>query len=369
MHSLTSVHFVNLFSMTDMLAASYPGIARHLPKVQLAELPTPVSRGTIQTTAGARSISVKHDDASNPLYGGNKIRKLEYILRRALDRGAERVATFGAVGSHHALATAIHAHELGLHCTCFLTHQKRTPSIAKTLNMHHLLGTEVVRYGGGIETLPLFRKYLQGRRAWVVPLGGSCWLGVTGFVNASMELLGQVEAGEIPYPERIYVANGTMGTVAGLAVGLVAAGLRTEIHAVRVADNNYTNPLILDRLMKKTATLLNRLDPSFPADAASRARICWRDDFFAGGYAVADDATTYAVNAARDALGLQLEVTYTGKAMAALLHDISADDYAGESCLFWNTHNSTPLPVSGERPASLDNIPEEFSRYFEGPVA
>lgn len=350
--------------MTDMLAASYPGIARRLPKVQLANLPTPVSRHTIQTAAGERTVSVKHDDASSPLYGGNKIRKLEYILRRALDRGAQRVATFGAVGSHHALATAIHAHELGLACTCFLTHQKRTPSIGKVLNMHRLLGTEVVRYGGGIETLPLFRKYLQGRRTWVVPLGGSCWLGVAGFVNAALELRDQVEAGEITYPERIYVANGTMGTVAGLAIGLVAADMRTEIHAIRVADNNYTNPLILDRLMQKTATLLSRLDAGFPADAARRAHIRWRDEFFAGGYAVADGATNDAVAIAKDALGLQLETTYTGKAMAALLHDIAAVEYAGESCLLWNTHNSAPLPVSGQRPSSLDNIPEEFARYF-----
>jgi D-cysteine desulfhydrase len=351
--------------MTDMLAASYPGIARHLPKVQLADLPTPVTRGVIQTTAGERALSIKHDDATSLLYGGNKTRKLEYILRRAVDRGASRVATFGAVGSHHALATAMHAHELGLACTCFLAHQKRAPSIGKTLNMHRQLGTEIVRYGGSIDKLPLFRRYLQGRKTWVVPLGGSCWLGVAGFVNAALELVGQVESGDVPCPQRIYVANGTMGTVAGLAIGLVAAGLRTEIHAVRVADNDYTNPLVLDRLMQKTAILLNRLDPAFPADAASRARIRWRDEFFAGGYAVADDATTGAVAIARDALGLQLETTYTGKAMAALLHDVGGAGYAGESCLFWNTHNSRPLPVPGARPAKLDNIPEEFARYYD----
>jgi hypothetical protein len=71
------------------------------------------------------------------------------------------------------------------------------------------------------------------------------------------------------------------------------------------------------------------------------------------------------VQTARDTLGLHLETTYTGKAMAALLHDVASTAYRGEHCLFWNTYNSQPLPVSGDRPASRDNLPEAFMRYFD----
>jgi len=351
--------------MTDALANAYPLLGERLRKVKLAELPTPVMLKEVQTPTGKRTVSVKRDDVSNPLYGGNKIRKLEYIFQRALDRGARRVATFGAAGSNHALATAILANDIGLECTCFLTHQKRTPKVPYTLNMHRHLGTEIVRYGASIEKLPLFRKHLQHRQAWVVPLGGSCWLGATGFVGAGLELAEQVAHGEIPCPTRIYIANGTMGSAAGLLLGLAAAELPTEVHAVRVADNEFTNPAILDRLMRKTALMLNRFDPSFDAGLADRVRLRWRDDFFAGGYAVFDELTADAVSFASGELGLSIETTYTGKAMAAMLHDLQQPEYQGDSYLFWNTHNSSKLPVSGDKPDTLENIPDDFLRYYE----
>ncbi len=116
--------------------------------------------------------------------------------------------------------------------------------------------------------------------------------------------------------------------------------------------------------MRKTAMMLRRLDASFPPDLADRIRVCWRDDFLAGGYAVADETTQNAVTVARDALGLKLESTYTGKALAALLHDLAGREYDGEHYLFWNTYNSAPLPVSADRPDAAENIPQELMRYF-----
>ena len=302
--------------MSDYLAAAYPILGERLPKMQLADLPTPLEQYSIDTHAGARSILVKRDDLSSTSYGGNKIRKLEYILRRAVDRNAARVATFGSAGSNHALATAIHARNMGLECTCFLAHQARTPKIPYTLNMHRRLGTEIVRYGGDIDVLPLFRKYLQHRRAWVIPLGGSSWLGAVGFVNAGLELAAQVAEADVPCPERIYIANGTMGSVTGLLLGLAAAELPTEVHAVRVVDSDIASPASLDRLLRKTANLLNRHDPAFDAGIVDRVRVRWRDEFFANGYAKFDDRMDRAVRLADETAGLHLETTYTGKAMA-----------------------------------------------------
>ena len=350
--------------MNDYLVNAYPKLEGKLRKQSFASLPTPISHHEINLPSGNRSLSVKHDDQTSNIYGGNKVRKLEYILQRAQDRGAERIATFGAVGSNHALATAIFAREFGLDCTCFLAHQRRTPNIPRTLNMHLELGTELVRYGGGVDRLELFRRYLQNRRTWVIPLGGTCWLGAVGFVNAGLELAAQIDSGELETPDRLYIANGTMGSVAGLAIGIAIAGLPIEIHAVRVADNRFAKREVLDRLMKKTTTLLNRLDPSIPLEAATRTRIIWRDDFYAGGYAAVDDATTYAVEYARDNLGLALDTTYTGKAMAALLHDLDVSS-DGASTLFWNTYNSRPLPSIDSDSLSLKDLPEQFRQYYE----
>ena len=350
--------------MTDFLGQAYPKIAERLRKSSFASLPTPVSRCEIDTRLGNRCISVKHDDKTSPIYGGNKVRKLEYILQRARDRHAKRVATFGAVGSNHALATAIFAHQFGLQCTCFLAHQKRTPNIPKTLNMHLALGTEIIRYGGAVNHLELFRRYIQNRGTWVIPLGGTCWLGAVGFVNAGLELAAQIESGEIEIPDRIYLANGTMGSTAGLSIGLALAELPTEIHAIRVADNQFSHPAFLARLIAKTITLLNHFDPSFPLSIVDQTRVVWRDEFFAGGYAAVDDATLHAADIARDQLGLTLETTYTAKAMAALLHDLDCSS-PDTKMLFWNTYNSTSLPVTDKKPEFPQDLPESFQRYYE----
>jgi len=349
--------------MSDFLAAAYPLLGERLPKIAIANLPTPVSAHSLSSSAGAFDVVVKHDDFTSAIYGGNKVRKLEYIFQRAKDRGARRVATFGAAGSNHALATAIHARTLGLECTCFLSHQKTRPYIPRILNMHRQLGTEIIRWVRN-ERLTQYRRYLQNRGTWVIPLGGTCWLGSVGFVNAGLELAQQVEQGLIPKPTRIYIACGTTGSAAGLALGVAAAGLDTTVHAIQVADNPFASESKLRKLMTKTQYILNRLDPKFVAHGWDE-RLVWRDEFLAGGYAKVDDTTTNATAVAEAELGLSLETTYTGKAMAAMLHDLRSSEYCGGPYLFWNTYNSCPLPVSADRPESLDNIPNEFERYYD----
>lgn len=350
--------------MSDFLANAYPRLADKLQKLPIANLPTPVSWHDLDTRAGNRRVMVKHDDLTSDLYGGNKIRKLEYIFQRAKDRGSERIATFGAVGSNHALATAMHAKQLGFECTCFLAHQVQTPRIQQTLDMHLELGTELIKWGGAVNRLELYRRKLQGRNIWVIPLGGSCWLGAVGFVNAGLELAAQVDGDSMDVPNRIYMANGTMASVAGLAVGLALADIDAEIHAVRVADNRFAHREVLDRLIEKTAELLHDLDPSIPADVADRGKVVWRDEFFAGAYAAVDDATEQAVEFAASKMGLSLETTYTGKAMAAMLSDLDSSDEDARY-LFWNTYNSQPLPTFSSGHPRRDELPKQFACYYE----
>jgi D-cysteine desulfhydrase len=257
------------------------------------------------------------------------------------------------------------ARQSGFDCTCFLGPQKRTPNVPRTLNMHRRIGTELVPFGREVDPMATLRRYLHGRHCWVIPMGGSSWLGAVGFVNAGLELAQQVASGAIPIPHRIYIANGTMGSCVGLALGIALANLSAELQAVQVVDDRFATPAGFQRLARKTAMMLHRLDSSIPADLAERTRIRWRDEFLAGGYAATDAVTERAVAIGRTALGLAIETTYTGKAMAALLHDLAVPEYSGEPYLFWNTYNSQPLPVSSERPASAANIPPEFMSYFD----
>ena len=352
--------------MTDFLVNTYPALSGKLRKVALASLPTPTGIGSIPTAAGSREISIKYDNLTSSYYGGNKLRKLEYLLQRAIDKRAKRVATFGSASSNHALATALYAQRLELGCTCLLSDQVRTPAVARVLRTLMQCGAEIIPYGGGYRSrIATMRQHVQGRRSFVIPLGGSSWLGTTGYVAAGLELAAQVEAGEIGAPARIYIAAGTMGSAAGLALGLALAGLESDVQAVRVTPETIMNRERLDRLMAKTALMLNRLAPGIPADIHRRARIEIRHEFFGDGYAISNPATDAAVATARDVLGLKLEPTYTGKAMAALLHDTAEPQYSDVSLMFWNTYNSSPLPELPGAAIDFGRLPAEFLLYFD----
>jgi D-cysteine desulfhydrase len=339
-------------------------IAGLLGKEALAQLPTPVCEYPLQRPAGRRRLSVKMDNLTSDVYGGNKVRKLEYILHRARQKNCERVATFGTVASHHALATALYAKKLGYPCICFLSHQAPTPAACRTLKLHLQLGTSLVRYGGDYEKrLRILRQHLWGRNPWVVPAGGTSWLGAFGFVCAGIELAEQIAEGLVPPPDRLYVATGTMGTAAGIALGLALAGVATEVHAVRVSDTAICNEAALQRILDKTARMMHRLDRAIPKTLSKQVNIRLRHEFFAGGYARSDAATDAAIRLAKDELDLELEETYTGKAMAAVLSDLSAADAANRRFLFWNTFNSVSLPLDDNVPVDRGSLPGEFLRY------
>ncbi len=350
-------------SQRDFLSERFPGLGAALPRIELASLPTPVDRIAVNTKRGKQHISVKYDNLTGGVYGGNKVRKLEYILARARDRECATIATFGAVGSNHALATALYAKQAGFDCTCFLSHQAKTALVPATLNRHLQNDTKLVRFGGAYANrLRTLRKHLWNRKAWIIPMGGSSWLGTVGFVAAGLELAAQIESGEVPQPDSLYVGSGTMGTAVGIALGLAIAGLEIDIQAIRVSDTTITNEKALNRLLNKTVTMMHGLDPAVPADLAARTRLRIRDEFFGPGYAQSTAETVKAIDFARDELDLTLEPTYTGKTIAAVLGDL--ETAAGENFLYWHTYNSVPLDVPVDRPLNKKALPEEFLRYF-----
>lgn len=360
------LNFDTIRTMSDFLAAAYPRLASRIPRLQLADLPTPVDTVTLRTASGKHDISIKRDDLTGRLYGGNKVRKLEYLLHKAQERGSRHIATFGTVASHHALATTLYARSLGCECTCFLSHQTKTASAAKALNLHLQMDTHMVPYGGGRKNrVATLREHLRDRRVYLIPPGGSNWLGAVGFVSAGLELAAQIDGCDIGIPDRLYVANGTMATAVGITLGLALAGLSTQVRAVQVTESFVSSPESMRRLLAKTAFALHRIDASVPVDLADRANYQFRKGFLGEGYAKTNDATERAIAVARDELGVSLEATYTGKAMAALLQDLDEDRGGRGNVLFWNTYNSRPLAANVEQPANMDNLPEAFLRYFD----
>jgi D-cysteine desulfhydrase len=195
-------------------------------------------------------------------------------------------------------------------------------------------------------------------------MGGSSWLGTVGFVAAGLELAAQIENKEIPLPDRLYVGSGTMGTAVGLALGLAIAGLKTEVHAVRVSATSIANEKAMWSLLHKTAAMLRRLDSSVPADLPALANLRMRHGFFGPGYAQSTAATDEAIEFARSQLDITLESTYTGKTMAALLADLQKPGADEINFLYWHTYNSVPLDVRMDRPLDEEALPAEFLRYF-----
>ncbi len=352
-------------SKPDYLQARFPVLGEKLLRMHLASLPTPVRELEPDPGAGRRSLSIKYDNLTGSIYGGNKVRKLEYIFPRALAKGCNRIATFGAAGSNHALATALYARRAGFECTAFLSHQAKTALVAATLNMHLRNHTDLVRYGGAYKSrVNTLRENLWGKGAWVIPMGGSSWRGTVGFIAAGLELASQIENKEIPLPDRLYVGSGTMGTAVGLALGLAIAELKTEVHAVRVSDTSIANEKAMGSLLHKTAAMLWRLDSSVPADLAARANLRMRHGFFGPGYAQSTAATDEAIEFAKSQLDVTLEPTYTGKTMAALLDDMRKSGAGEIKFLYWHTYNSVPLDVPTDHPLDEQALPKEFLRYF-----
>ncbi len=363
------------------LFEQYPLLGEKLAYVRLGEFPTPVQKlERLGAELGASQLYVKRDDLSGKFYGGNKPRKLEFLLGKALRSKAKEVMTFGGAGSNHALATAIYARQAGLESISMLIPQPNARYVRGNLLMNHYCGAELHLCGTGFESvinMPLVytatlyqrlrHRLKKGRTPYLIPPGGSSPLGATGFVNAALELRRQIASGEMPEPEYVYVACGTMGTAAGLTLGLRAAKLGGRVVSVRICGEEYVNTRAMIELISTTNSLLRSLDASFPKFEFSETDVDIRHDYVGKRYALFTDEGMEAVSLMREREGIKLDGTYTGKALAALKHDAEGGSLRGKAVLFWNTLNSRDF---SDVISDLDyhDLPRSFHRYFEEEV-
>tara|TARA_B110000914_G_scaffold225591_1_gene246794 strand:+ start:1046 stop:2098 length:1053 start_codon:yes stop_codon:yes gene_type:complete len=341
---------------------AYPGLADTLPIVPLAELPTPLNRLPRFSEQLNADIWIKHDELTGELYGGNKVRKLEFLLADALEQGCTDVITYGAAGSNHALASSIYAQQHGLRCHVVITDQPDSPKVGKTLRYHLQLGTHLVHAGNYPEVLATAAEITQkletdGRRVYDIPFGGSSALGTIGFVNAALELAEQIVAGDMPEPDRIYLACGTSGSVTGLSLGLRLAGIGSQIIATQVTPPAISGPAAHCRLFNDTNLLLHTLDNAIPLLKEPRSNVMHRDDEFGAGYAHETASAADAVQLIARLEDVHLETTYTGKALAALVKDSETG-----TTLFWNTYNAQPYKEAGSQASAA--LPPELQKYI-----
>jgi D-cysteine desulfhydrase len=316
-------------------------------------------------------LYIKRDDLTSGVYGGNKVRKLEFLLADALREGALRVITSGGAGSNHALATAIYGKKAGLKTVLMLFRQPNSHSVRYNLIMNLVSGAELIHHDTHEEHVQSFEETIRryesadGRSPYVIPLGGSSPMGAMGYVNAGLELAAQIAAGELPPPSRIYLALGTMGTAMGLLLGLKAAGIKTNLQAVRAVPNYVAGIDKCHLLFTQTNELLREMDPSFPSCTLEAEDLTIRHEYFGEKYGMFTPEAVDAATLLKESDGIILDGTYTGKAGAAFLADVRSN--MDGPVLFWNTKNSRPLPPEAMA-ADYRLLPVPMHCYFNEPV-
>jgi len=345
----------------------FPALLSKLPFIPLGKLPTPVKPlAALANEIGIEDLWVKCDDISASVYGGNKIRKLEFLLADAMEQGCTSVLTFGGLGSNHALATSINCKQLGLNCIAVLTPEPATAAVRQTLRYHQRLGTRLEiahKYADARVIANKLIEKLGATNVYEVPFGGSSWVGATGFVNAGLELADQIAAQQIPEPDTIYLGCGTAGSTAGLALGLQLAGLKAKIEAIQVTPDSIQPTKLFAQLIKETGLRLRALDRSINLTRLPATTVNIRQDQLGDGYAMPTEAATEAARLMMQTEHIPASLTYTGKAMAALIADARDRQLEGKQILFWNTFNSKPYPELPED-ESWRALPEGIHHLF-----
>ncbi len=345
----------------NFLFERYPALLGHLPWRRLGRFPTPVEE--LPAPDGLARLFVKRDDLTCPAYGGNKIRKLEYLLAEAELTERRTIITLGGIGSNHALATAVHGSAMGFDVDLVLYDQPPGDHVAQNLGgflaagarLHHA-GTTARAF---LAARRLFaRRKREGAAPYFIMVGGTCRLGCMGYVGAAIELSHQVAAGDIPRPDIIFVPLGTTGTAAGLVAGLKLAGMPARVVAVRVADPVAANATMCSFFANDLIGHLRSIDPSIPEHSVTREDFTVLTDYIGRGYGHLTPAAEAA--AMRYAPHLTLETTYTGKTMAACL-DFCRRAERPTNVLFWNTFSSAPVA----HPRSWEDLPDSLKPFAE----
>ncbi|MCX7809226.1 MAG: pyridoxal-phosphate dependent enzyme, partial [Deltaproteobacteria bacterium] len=212
--------------MGNLLCERWPGLG--LVQEKLVAGPTPLHLHDSLSKSLGIELWIKREDLSSPIYGGNKVRKLEWLLGEAQAKNAKSIVTVGALGSHHVLATTLFARKRGLEVHALLVPQPWSAHAEETLRLTFSQGAQIhlVRHFVLLPqraALLVAKLRLQGKAPYLIPAGGSSKVGALGYVEAGIEL-GWDMIRENLTPDAIFVALGSGGTAAGLAVGLAVSG-------------------------------------------------------------------------------------------------------------------------------------------------
>ena len=316
------------------------------PQVKLCHCPTPLEPlERLSKFLGGPEIWIKRDDCTGLSTGGNKSRKLEFLVGEALHKGADMLVTQGAVQSNHARQTAAAAAKFGLKCHILLerrisdTHDAY--EITGNVFLDKLHGSTVEFRESGLnmnaEGELVSQKFSEaGSKPYFIPGGGSNAVGALGYVNCALELISQFTTQSIQFDYLIH-ATGSTGTQAGLVSGIDGLNYKLPVLGISVRQN-------CEKQIDAVYKLVNETTDKLKIKEIQREKILVNDQYVGKGYAIPTEGTIEAITLLAQTEGILLDPVYSGKGMAGLIDMVRNGVYTqGEKILFLHTGGSAAL--------------------------
>jgi D-cysteine desulfhydrase len=335
-----------------------------IPRLGWVDAPTPVTElGEVAADLGLAFFGVKRDDLLEPLYGGAKPRKLDYLLATPPFTDASVFCGIGGIGSGAMVALTAAAERLGRRVDAHLFWTTLSEGVTENLAFTASGPTRVLFYPTRLALAvrnPALVGVAPARGRALVPPGATSGLGMVGIVRAGLELAEQIRTGVLPKPDRVYLPLGSGGVAAGLAVGLGLGGVDTAIAAIAVVERVLS---LRTRITGLEREILSVLAHAGIEAKAQPVRVDIDHAHLGRGYAEPTKASLDACTHFAPK-GLALEPVYTGKTMAALRDD--ARRLGLRNVLFWQTARRGPIPHASD---FKDRLPPALRRALDDPSA
>lgn len=312
-----------------------------IPRLQFAHLPTPIEElPRLSAELKGPRLFVKRDDQTGLALGGNKTRKLEFLLAEAQAHGAKTLISAGAVQSNHCRQTAAAAARYGFKCILVLAGEAGKRASGNVL-LDELLGAEIVWTQGRPRDEVLQETFQNawesGQRPYLIPYGGSSPTGATGYVFAMQELIAQNAN-----PDWIVFASSSGGTQAGVTLGARVYGFSGQLLGISIDEQQDVLSLRVAKLASETADLLNIAEADKRSFVAHDIQV--NADYLGEGYGVMGNREKEAIHLFARFEGLLLDPVYTGRAAAGMIDLIRKGKFSrDETVLFWHTGGAPAL--------------------------
>lgn len=342
-----------------------------IKRVSLGIFPTPIQRLSVleKHLENKANIYIKKDDLTSNLYGGNKVRKLEFTLAQILDKKSTRIITGGGIGSNMTLAISAFAKKYNIKVNSVLFEQPLNKHVKNNLLLNSSFDNEICYcknyFGLSVRLLERFIFYtLKDKKLpYLIIPGDSNPLSNLGYVNAVFELKKQIEENILPEPDYIFVSAGSCGTTAGLLAGIKLAGIKSKIIGVRVSEPIVANKKNIIKMANKTLKYISKYTKSTSFNFVNNNDLEVLTSYLGKGYGYSIPQLDEIISFLRENENIKLDPTYTAKTMLALTDFVRNSDKK-YNILFVNTLNSVDFTTEIEK-FKLDDLPKEFHRFFD----